>query len=172
MFYLTLTILIFIFNQKSNLCKVLIWFLIFLYRGNPANKKRYQRMMIVGYSFPTSIVLCTLIAEHSAPECAKLKPRFGEEGCFFAGNLIFFHTKRYNRVTYFLKSPIYDSFHYNFSQNLLQNSFGFICQYWFCSQSTRSYFAYYVGRSLNLTLKRGNLASNQRIKVMRLKGIK
>ena len=70
--------------------------------------------MIVGYSFPTLIVLCTLIAEHSAPECAQLKPRFGEEGCFFAGNLIFSLMERYNHGLYFLKVPIYNSFNNDF----------------------------------------------------------
>ena len=42
-------------------------------------------MIVVGYTCPTLITLCTLIAEYAAPECASFRPRFGEESCFFAG---------------------------------------------------------------------------------------
>ena len=48
-------------------------------------EKRYRFLMVFGYTFPTLISLFTLLAEFIAPECASYKPRFGEEGCFFAG---------------------------------------------------------------------------------------
>ena len=49
------------------------------------HEKRYRFLMAFGYTFPTFISLFTLLAEFIAPECASYKPRFGEEGCFFAG---------------------------------------------------------------------------------------
>ena len=41
----------------------------------------------MSYGFPAFVSLCTLIAEYSSPRCATFRPRFGEEGCFFAGIL-------------------------------------------------------------------------------------
>ena len=61
----------------------IIWFL--LIRGNPANDKRYRNTMILGYACPSTIVVVTAITELVAPDCAPFKPRFGEDGCFFAG---------------------------------------------------------------------------------------
>ena len=55
------------------------------FRGKPANKLRYRRTIVISYGFPAFVSLCTLIAEYSAPRCATFRPRFGEEGCFFAG---------------------------------------------------------------------------------------
>ena len=54
-------------------------------RGFTPNKTRYRRMMLVGYLSPTIIVIMTMITEKVAPECAALKPRIGENTCFFAG---------------------------------------------------------------------------------------
>ena len=41
--------------------------------------------MVLGYAFPTMVSIGTLTAEYLAPKCASFRPRFGEEGCFFAG---------------------------------------------------------------------------------------
>ena len=41
--------------------------------------------MVLGYAFPTTVSIGTLTAEYLAPKCASFRPRFGEEGCFFAG---------------------------------------------------------------------------------------
>merc|ERR1719414_1022526 len=62
-------------------CKITLFF-----RGK-TNAKRYRFLMIFGYSCPTMITLFTLLAEWLSPECAPYKPRFGEEGCFFAESL-------------------------------------------------------------------------------------
>ena len=56
-------------------------------RGCSPNKTRYRRMMLVGYLSPTIIVIATMITEKAAPECASLKPRIGDNDCFFAGNI-------------------------------------------------------------------------------------
>jgi len=53
-------------------------------RGFTPNKTRYRRMMLVGYLSPTIIVIMTMITEKAAPECASLKPRIGDNSCFFA----------------------------------------------------------------------------------------
>jgi hypothetical protein len=53
--------------------------------GSPANHRRYRKLIVLSYGFPAFVTLCTLIAEYAAPECASFRPRFGEEGCFFAG---------------------------------------------------------------------------------------
>ena len=58
-------------------------------RGFTPNKTRYRRMMLVGYVSPTIIVIMTMITEKAAPECASLKPRIGDNSCFFAGNIDF-----------------------------------------------------------------------------------
>ena len=55
-------------------------------RGCTPNKNRYRRMMLVGYLSPTIIIIMTMITEKVAPECATLKPRIGDNSCFFAGN--------------------------------------------------------------------------------------
>ena len=47
--------------------------------------KRYKRNKIIGYSVPIAITLLTLIMELSLDKCARGKPRFGEESCYFAG---------------------------------------------------------------------------------------
>ena len=57
-------------------------------------------MMVIGYSCPTLIVLCTLITEFSAPECALLRPRF-EEKCFFAGNWYICMTSSFNDFNFY-----------------------------------------------------------------------
>ena len=49
------------------------------------NAKRYKRNKVIGYSVPIAITLLTLIMELSLDKCAKGKPRFGEESCYFAG---------------------------------------------------------------------------------------
>ena len=56
----------------------------FYFRGK-THERRYRFLVAFGYTFPTVISLFTLLAEFVAPECASYKPRFGEEGCFFAG---------------------------------------------------------------------------------------
>ena len=53
--------------------------------GNPANHQRYRKMIVLSYGFPAFVTFCTLTAEYAAPKCASFRPRFGEEGCFFAG---------------------------------------------------------------------------------------
>ena len=58
---------------------------IFILRGYPENQKRYRKTMVLGYAFPTMVSIGTLAAEYLAPKCASLRPRFGEDGCFFAG---------------------------------------------------------------------------------------
>ena len=57
----------------------------FFHRGYPENQKRYRKTMVLGYAFPTMVSIGTLTAEYLAPKCASFRPRFGEEGCFFAG---------------------------------------------------------------------------------------
>ena len=47
--------------------------------------KRYKRNVAIGYSVPIAITLLTLMVELSLEKCARGKPRFGEEACFFAG---------------------------------------------------------------------------------------
>ena len=58
---------------------------IYFHRGYPENQKRYRKTMVLGYAFPTMVSIGTLVAEYLAPKCASFRPRFGEDGCFFAG---------------------------------------------------------------------------------------
>ena len=85
-------------------CKTLnfVSCIYFVYRGNPANEDRYRNMIIFGYTCPTIITLCTLIVEYGSPECAKYRPRLGEENCFFAGNTFQSNIKIYRFVRYLL----------------------------------------------------------------------
>ena len=55
------------------------------FSGNPANQVRYRKTIVMSYGFPALVSICTLIAEYSSPRCSSFRPRFGEEGCFFAG---------------------------------------------------------------------------------------
>ena len=43
--------------------------------------------MLIGYGAPLLITLLTGIVQASAPWCSPINPRFGEESCFFAGNI-------------------------------------------------------------------------------------
>ena len=79
-------------------------------RGKPANKVRYRRTIVVSYGFPAFVSLCTLIAEYSAPRCATFRPRFGEEGCFFAGILFIENS---NSITFRLFN--FEPLNYDFS---------------------------------------------------------
>ena len=89
-----------ILNWYTYIC---IAILSYSHRGNPANQKRYRKMMIIGYTCPTLIVLFTLIAEFAAPECALLRPRFGEEACFFTGKSKNKFAKSINRKTFLVE---------------------------------------------------------------------
>jgi hypothetical protein len=53
--------------------------------GKPPSSARYRKEVILGYTLPISISFLTFLAEVSLSRCGWAKPRFGEEGCFFAG---------------------------------------------------------------------------------------
>ena len=74
-------------DTKKNFQNLYVNFIISYDRGCSPNKTRYRRMMLVGYLSPTMIVIMTMITEKAAPECAPLKPRIGDNSCFFAGNV-------------------------------------------------------------------------------------
>ena len=55
------------------------------YKTRSGNDERYKYQLIVGYVVPLIFVILTGIVEGTAPRCSLYKPRFAEEGCFFAG---------------------------------------------------------------------------------------
>ena len=61
--------------------------------------------MVLGYAFPTMVSIGTLTAEYLAPKCASFRPRFGEDGCFFAGCPLIYNLNAYI-YTYDLASHI------------------------------------------------------------------
>ena len=69
------------YNEKHRLINV------YHFSGNPANQVRYRKTIVLSYGFPALVSICTLIAEYSSPRCSSFRPRFGEEGCFFAGTI-------------------------------------------------------------------------------------
>ena len=66
-----------------------ILFILNLYtcRGNPSNSTRYRILVGCSYGLPLIVSLLTIIVEFGAPQCASYRPRFGEESCFFSGNI-------------------------------------------------------------------------------------
>ncbi len=56
-----------------------------LFSGSRSSKKRYRWQMVCGYVVPISLSLITGLVEALAPKCSPIRPRFGEEQCFFTG---------------------------------------------------------------------------------------
>ena len=73
-------------------------------------KYRYNCEVACGYAVPLVISLLTIIVEFASPRCAIYRPRFGEETCFFSGNI---HTSGYLHISNF----------YNPYKDALQNNF-------------------------------------------------
>ena len=59
--------------------------LSYLMSGNKGGRNRLIKMVIVGYGAPAVISFITVIIEMFGRKCDPFRPRFGEEGCFFAG---------------------------------------------------------------------------------------
>ena len=57
----------------------------YIFSGSQKNERRYNLEVGCGYGIPFFISLLTIIVEFSADKCFPIKPRFGDEKCFFAG---------------------------------------------------------------------------------------
>ena len=54
------------------------------FSGSHSNDKRYRMEMLGSYGAPLIISVLTAIVETTAERCSDIRPRFGEESCFFA----------------------------------------------------------------------------------------
>ena len=86
-------------------------FSIYRYKTRAGNDERYKYQLIVGYVVPLIFVILTGIVEGTAPRCSLYKPRFAEEGCFFAG--------KFSTVYYDYTAQVLLYFGGNFMQKLI-----------------------------------------------------
>ena len=77
--------------SQSNVCLPnLLIHLIQLLSGSQQDDRRYRLQLCFGYGIPLLISILTIIVELSTDKCFSIKPRFGDENCFFGGEYIQF----------------------------------------------------------------------------------